>query len=256
METSIPMTAPATRKRPSLPRRIAKGLLIALVALVLLVVLANWLWLRSGSNRWELAIDENGTQIYTLKSPGTATLKVRGVTQSKEFTLSNHLAPFFDADIQKDCGKWVEGCLDYRIIKPWDAQSGYNVTMWTVALFPPFAPREFLLQGELSQDPRTRVVTLENIAVPNRIEPSDCCVRLNHVHNVWRYTPLGDGTIKIEFISDFDMGDAFPKLLLSLGAPSAIHKMLTEENPRLLRQPKYRAARIDFIDEGLTVAAK
>src|SRR5262249_9716310 len=138
--------------------------------------------------------------------------------------------------------------------KPWDPRKQSNVTMWTVSLFGPFSPREFLLQGQLSQDPRTKVVTLENIAVPNAVPPNDCCVRLTHVHNVWRYEPLADGTIKTEFVSDLDMGGAFPKFLLNLGGPSEIHKMLVEDNPKLLRNEKYRTARLDFIDESPAVA--
>ena len=66
------------------------------------------------------------------------------------------------------------------------------------------------------------------------------------------YTPKGDGNIEVEFVNDMDMSGAFPKFLLNLGAPGEIHKMLTVDNPKLLRQEKYRNARLDFIDEGVT----
>lgn len=242
--------AGSDQKRRSRLRRVLKCALVGSAFLISAVFIADWLWTISGSNQWELKIDENGTQVYTLKTPGASMLKIKGVTQSGEFTLSNHLAPFLDQSIQDDCSKWVAGCTSYEILQPWDPKTQTNVTMWTVSLFPPFSPRELLLQGQLSQDPETRVVTLENIAVPNKAAPNDCCVRLTHVHNVWRYTPMGDGTIKIEFVSDLDMGGAFPDLLLNLGAPSEIHKMLTVDNPKLLRQEKYRNTVLDFIDEG------
>lgn len=243
------------QKRPSLVKRLLKYTVYGGAFLFAFVFLASWGWTISGSNQWELQIDEGGTQVYTLKTPGSAMLKIKGVTQSKEFTLSNHIAPLLDDSIQQDCGKWVAGCTSYKILEPWNPRTQSNVTMWTVSLFEPFAPREFLLQGQLSQDPQTKVVTLENIAVPNKIAPNDCCVRLTHVHNVWRYIPTGDGTIKVEFVSDLDMAGAFPKFLLNLGAPGEIHKMLTEENPKLLRQEKYRSAKLDFIDEGSGVVA-
>jgi hypothetical protein len=241
-------------KRPSRLVRILKYLAGGTVFAVAAIFVANWIWTISGSNQWELAIDKDGAQVYTLKTPGSAMLKIKGVMQSKEFTLSNILAPFLDESIQNDCGKWVEGCTSYKIVKPWDPKSQKNVTMWTVALGGPFSPREFLLQGQLTQDPATRIVTLENIAVPNSLPPNDCCVRLTHVHNVWRYEPLADGTIKTEFVSDLDMGGAFPKFLLNLAGPSEIHKMLVVDNPKLLRNEKYRVARLDFIDEAPVVA--
>lgn len=244
--------------RPSRLRRWSWFFLLALAFLLSSLFIANWLWTISGSNQWELKIDENGTQVYTLKTPGSPILKIKGVTASKEFTLSNHLAPFIDESIQEDCGKWVEGCTDYKILKPFDATTGTNVTMWTTTLFAPFQPREFLLQGQLSQDPKTKVVTLENIGVPNRLPPHDCCVRLSHFHNVWHYIPESDGTVRVEFISDVDLGGAFPGFLINLGGPSEIHKMLSVENPKLLRHEKYRNAVLNFIDEGRgsTVAAR
>lgn len=224
-----------------------KVVLLMGLALFGLIILLNWMWINSGSNEWKLQIDRDGAQVYTLKTPGSASLKIRGVTQSDEFTLSNHLAPFFDESIQEDCGKWVEGCVDYKILKPWDPQTQVNVTMWTVGLFPPFAPREFLLMGRLAQDPVSKVVTLENIAVPNKLEPNDCCVRLQQVHNVWNYTPMQDGSVKVELLYDLSMGGLFPSFLLNLGGPEEIHKMLTRDNPELLRRDAYRSAHFDFI---------
>jgi hypothetical protein len=242
--------APSAVVRPSKLRRFFKYTVIGVVVLTSLIFFANWIWTVSGSNQWELKSDKEGTQVYTLKTPGSSVLKIKGVMHTKEFTLSNQLAPFFDESIQNDCGKWVAGCQSYKILQKWDPKTERNVTMWTVALFPPFSPREFLLQGHVSQDPVTKVVTLENIAVPNKIPTNDCCVRLSHLHNVWHYTPTGDGTIKVELLYDIEMGGAFPQLLLNLGAPSEIHKMLTVDNPKLLRQEKYRNAKLDFIDEG------
>lgn len=236
------------KKRDSVLRRVLKYALMGVVSLIAVITVANWLWAASGSNEWELAIDKDGTQVYTLKTPGSTVLKVKGVTTTDEFTLDNIIAPFLDESIQDNCGEWVEGCTSYDIIKPWNPTTQTNVTMWTVSLFPPFAPREFLFLGKVSQDPETKAVTLENIAVPNKVAPNDCCVRLHHAHNVWTYSPVDDGGIRIEFISDVHMGGLFPMLMVNLAGPSEIHKMLTEDNPELLRKAKYREADLDFIE--------
>lgn len=228
--------------------RILKYSGFGLVGLLALALLSNWLWTMSGSNQWELKIDEEGTQIYTLKSPGAALLKTKGVWHSKEFTLNHHLAPFFDESIQEDCGKWLPECLNYRILESWDPKTERNITMWTLKLPGMFAPREILLEGRLYQDPVTKVVTIENIAVPNSLPRNDCCVRIEHFHNIWHFTPLADGTIRVEFLSDWEMGGAFPTLLLNLAGPGEVFKALTRTNPEFLRQEKFRNARFDFID--------
>lgn len=242
---SLDRSVPKSRTRL---RKVLKTTALVLLSLCTLAFLSSWLWTVSGSNQWALKIDKEGTQIYTLKSPGSPLLKTRGVWQSKEFTLNNHLAPFFDDSIQENCQKWLPECLSYQILESWDPKTGRNITMWTLALPPPFSPREILLEGSLSQDPVTKVVTIENIAVPNALPRNDCCVRVEHFHNVWHYTPLADGTVKVEFLSDWDMGGAFPTLLLNLGGPNEVYKALTQTNPEFLRQDKFRNARFDFID--------
>lgn len=250
-DSSLAAAAAAAKPAPrrSRLRRLLVALLYAIPLLALIVAGANQAWLMSGSNTWELKIDKDGTQVYTMKTPGAYGLKIRGVTQTKEFSLSNHIAPLLDESIQNDCGKWVEGCLSYKIVQPWNPRTQSNVTMWTVKLPPPFSPRQMLLQGQLTQDPVTKVVTLENVAVPNKLPPDPCCVRVQQLHNVWHYTPMADGNIKIELLYDLSMGGGFPQLLLNLGAPAAVHKMLTEQNPALLRKPQYRDAHLDFLDE-------
>lgn len=249
-EDTKPTAATGRLARRSRLRRVLTGIAIAIPVIVALVALANWLWLISGSNKWELKTDKNGTQVYTMKTPGLAALKVRVVSRSKEFSLSTRLAPVLDESIERDCAKWVSGCLHYRIVQPWDPRTRTIVSMWTVSLFPPFAPREMLIQNRITQDPRTKAVTLESLAMPNRLPPDNCCVRIEHLHNIWRYTPLPDGSVEEELLYDLDMGGAFPQLLLNLGAPAQLYQEVTENNPAKLRTDRYRHAHLDFLDES------
>lgn len=232
--------------------RLARRVTFAVCAVVTLVVIANGLWLIGGSGKWVPKADRDGVQIYTMKTPGSPVLKVRGVARFKAFSLSNHIAPLLDESIQNpaDCAKWVPGCLGYRILERWNAHTQRNTTMWTVSLFAPFSPREMLLQGQVRQDPKTHVVTLENVAAPNVLPPNPCCVRLEHLDNVWRYTPLPDGSIQVDVLYDLDMGGAFPQLLQNLHAPDIVYELLSKDIPKLLNQPRYRNAHLTFLDEG------
>lgn len=246
--TPTAATAARETKRARLVRWL-KRFTVAVCVLVTLAVAANWLWLISGSDKWVLKIDRDGTQVYTMKTPGSAALKVRVVSRSNAFRLSTLIAPVLDESIQQDCAKWVTGCLHYRIVQPWDARTQSNVAMWTLSLFAPFAPRELLIQNQVTQDPRTKVVTLESFAVPNQLPPDRCCVRVEHLHNIWRYTPLPNGVIQQDVLYDLDMGGAFPQLLLNLGAPEQLFTEVTQSNPAKLRAERYRDAHLDFLDE-------
>ncbi|CAN7392664.1 hypothetical protein LJR230_002310 [Trinickia sp. LjRoot230] len=246
-----------TKRRARLGR-LARGIALTVPVLVTLVVIANWLWLIGGSGKWVPKVDRDGVRIYTMKTPGSPVLKVRGVARFKQFSLSNHIAPLLDESIQNpaDCAKWVTGCLGYRILEHWSARTQRNTTMWTVSLFAPFSPREMLLQGQVRQDPKTRVVTLENFAAPNALPPNPCCVRLEHLDNLWRYTPLPDGSIEVDVLYDLDMGGAFPQLLQNLHAPDIVFGLLSKDIPKLLNQPRYRNAHLTFLDEGGRGAAE
>lgn len=252
MEPDVPT---ARRRRGGFSLRSVKRAAMVLAVIVTLVTLANWIWIMSGSNQWKLAMDKDGTQVYTLKSPGSESLKVQGVRVFRGMTLSNQIASLVDESIQnqRDCAKWVTGCLGYRIIKNFDNRSLSNITLWTVAMFPPFKPREMLLQGQIHQDPDTKVVRLENIAVPNKLPPDDCCVRMNHMDNIWRYTPLPDGSTQVIVVYDLSLGGTFPAILENLHAPQLVFELLSRDIPALLGQQKYRDAHLAFLDESKPV---
>ncbi|CAB3765842.1 hypothetical protein [Paraburkholderia humisilvae] len=250
-----PEAKPAAAAAPYPAKRSRRGrtfrwIAIVILAIVTLVSIANWLWLLSGSNQWQLKIDKDGVQVYTMKTPGLEALKVRVVSKSSEFSIGTHLAPVLDESVQQDCSKWVTGCLSLRIVQPWDPRTHTNIVMWTIAMPGPLSPREILVQNQITQDPKTKAVTLETLAMPNRLPPDDCCVRIEHLNNVWRYSPLPDGSIQEEMVYDMAMGGAFPQLLLNLGAPAQLFNEVSVANPAKLRDRRYRSAHLDFIDDS------
>jgi hypothetical protein len=215
---------------------------------IVLCVVLDWWGTNRGSNEWELDVDKDGIQVYSMKTPGASVKKFKAVT-TFPYTLSHMLAAFKDDTIGDDCEAWVTGCVSLKFIKPWDSRLQQNVQLWELELFPPFDNRELLLQGTLVQDPATKVVTIENTAVPNKVAPNDCCVRLSHVHNVWTYTPLPGGKVKVEFVQDIDMGGFFPDFLLNLGGADETYRMFKEDMPRWLSIEKYKHEKLDFIQE-------
>ncbi|NQZ12073.1 MAG: hypothetical protein HRT35_33390 [Algicola sp.] len=235
-------------KSPSKLKKFGRKALIGLIGFIVLFVVVDRIWVASGSNQWVLKQEEKGIKIYTLKTPGASIIKVKAV-KNFNMTLSNIIAPFLDETIQDDCAAWVEGCLEYRILKPWNPKLQTNLQMWRIELPAPLSPREMLVQGQIYQNPDTKVVTLENLAAPNNIEPSEGFVRIRHFHNIWHYTPLANGEVIVELVQDFDMSGFFPDFLLNLAGPSQLFKMFDEELPELLGREKYVNTTLDFIEE-------
>jgi len=96
------------------------------------------------------------------------------------------------------------------------------------------------------QDPKTKAIELNAMAAPNKIPPSDCCVRLVHLHNRYTVTPRGDGNVDIEFFWDIDLGGAFPYALQNAALPSALYKAMNDFRDLVA---KYDHDTVDYISE-------
>ena len=60
------------------------------------------------------------------------------------------------------------------------------------------------------RDPQTKTLLVQVDAVPDMLPRKECCVRVTRVNNSWRYTPLENGNIQVEFQGDFDFGIPYP----------------------------------------------
>ena len=90
-----------------------------------------------------------------------------------------------------------------------------------------FQPREYLAAQRLSRIPGTNGLLVEVNAAPHKLPLSDCCIRVEHMQNTWRYTPVNDREIEIEYTVDVDDGGYFPYVLANLGAPYFVGGMLS-----------------------------
>jgi len=227
-------------------KKIGKLLMYGTLTLVGIIFLSNLIYKMSGSNQWELEMEKNGVKIYTLKSPGSTITKVKGVVRWNK-TLSEIMAPYLDEGIQENCGEWMPGCTEYKFVESFDPKLQRSITLTRFDFPFPFSPRELVLQGQITQDEQTKVLTMDNIAIPNAIPPKDGYVRVTHHANKWTLTPQENGEVIVEFIVDADMGGFFPDFLSAIAGPNMVYEALAKLYPPLLE--KYENAKIDFIEE-------
>jgi len=254
MNAAVPVIEIASGQKRGLTNlvwRILKKTWWITASIVLTYVVLLNLWVASGSSQWKLEIDREGTQVYSMKVPGDSTVKFKGVTQY-DYSYSQMLSAFIDAEsFTKDCGKLAAGCVEYRFIQPFDPVRKTNTQYWRTELFPPFLNREVIVRGSIVQDPVTKGILLENTAVPSLLPPNDCCVRITQLHNTWKYTPLANGKVEVEYIQNFAGGGFLPDFLMSF-AGEGVFQLMHADIPKLLDNDKYRSAKLDFILEYRT----
>lgn len=195
-------------------RKLAKIVLIGCLSLAAIAVAAHVIWKYSGSGEWQLQAQKNGITIYSLKTPGSTKKKFKGIGRVRA-TLPTVMASSMDVDI---C-KWA-GCYDARMFERVDERRQFYDFRMNYPFH--FHPREFVVAQHMSRVPDTQALLVEITAAPEKLPTNDCCVRVEHMNNSWRYTPLKNGELEVEYVIDVDEGGYFPYFLANLGTPMFI----------------------------------
>jgi hypothetical protein len=223
-------------------RKIGLGLLIAIGVVAVGLGAAHVIWKSSGSGQWVLFKSDKGVTVYTLKEPGSTLVKVRGLTRVKS-TLNHAVAYMMDSSLQ-NCREMIDICAASVAVEPWNPQKLYYIQLYQENFPAPFGPHEFLLKTQFAQDPRTKAVEAAFIAVPDRLPPHDCCKRIEHMHNVWTFTPVGADELDVRLLQDMDIG--IPYFLYNRDAAEGVLDTLADI-ATYFNKDKYKDANWDFI---------
>ena len=221
-------------------RKIGKGLGVLVLALIAVYILASSIWRYSGSNQWELVGEKKGVKVYTLKSPGADLTQVKGVVRVKA-SMATLVKLMQDPQLCNDLG-----CKDSVVLKRVDDQLQYVRFRYNLPF--PFRARDFVVRTEAYQNPQTKQVLLEFAAAPDQAPPSDCCFRVTDMNNTWRFTPVGNGEVEVEYVQNMNEGGFIPNVVLNRMLPKVFFAVL----PRLQKfanREQYRNAKFDFIKE-------
>jgi hypothetical protein len=244
-EVSNTATAPKKIKDP-----LWKRLYFGFSLFVMAALVAHFTWLASGSAEWKLAKDEDGIKVYTMKAPGDAMLKMRTVMEG-DYTLSQLVSQHIGVgDTLQVCKEWIPGCVDFKRIMDFNPERGYDRDIWRVEIPGPFADRELLISTIYHQDKQSKEVTLDVVGMPNSLPHTPGVIRLERIHNQWKYTPMPNGKVQVALIQDVGFSDVgfFPYFLLNLVNVDDSHKFFATTLRTSLQEDKYVNAKITEVD--------
>ena len=214
------------------------------VAAIAVLVVWHFVWKYSGSNQWELLRDEKGIKIYSRKVPGVAQKDFKAISRV-DLSLNGVVAAFAATDTPA-CAEWFRGCVSAQTIQPWNSRDLSYINMWRMPFPAPFSPREVLIKEQVSQDPQSKVVLVMFQALPDAVPRNKCCFRVPYYGNSWRFTPVGNGVLEVEFIMHPDAGIPYP--MVNMAMPKSLYRMFIRM-PKLLKQDKWQHTRFDRIQE-------
>jgi len=235
-------TKNATAKPQGRARKILR---IGVPALAIVLLISHFGWKMSGSNEWKLFSDKDGTKIWTLKTPGSTLIKVKAVGHVRS-RLSGMVRLIENPDSCEEAG-----CTDSKVIDNVDTRIGcytaYNSFRFNMPF--PMSTREYVVAIQHRQNPQTKQIEVNLLAAPNKTMPLGGCVRVTHMHNIWRLTPTGSDTMEVEYVQDFDMGGRVPYFVTNLFLPEVAKKVF-HDLQGMMDKEKYRKAQVAYVMES------
>ena len=210
--------------------------IIAAFALILCIKYA------SAQPNWKLSTATDGMKVYTSIVPDSK-IKAVKVEYDLDATLAQLVTVLLDV---KTCPEWVYSTVSCTLIKRVSPSELYYYS--EVNLPWPAQNRDFVAHLTITQNPVTKVVTIDGPAVPGFVPEKKGIVRIEHSTGKWLITPLSTKRVHVEYTLQVDSGGAIPAWLVNLFAtegPVQIFKRLRMQ----VQKPAYKNAELAFIKE-------
>jgi len=224
-----------------MPRTGRRFVIPALLTLAAAVTIGHIAWKGAGINDWQLARDENGIQVFTLKTPGQTLLKVKA-----RMKLATSLSSAVALSRDNPFGAGDSAAEKLRVLERIETPSVFlSYIAVEHQMPPPFHTREFVVLMNYAQDTASKRVEINIQAAPTKAPPGSAA-RVVHLNNVIRLTPSRDGQLEWEIAVDVDLDVPYP--LANFALPRELFDQLNEQKERVLAQ-KYRQAQLVSVRE-------
>jgi len=189
---------------------------------------------------WNLKKDENGVKVYTRYADNSKLKEVRTVNVV-ESSLSGIVALLLDV---KNYPNWIYACSEAATLKTVNDHEEYH---YQVTHLPwPLSNRDLIWHFNITQDPATKIVNINNTSEPKLIPEKNGIVRVERVQSSYKLTPLDSGKVNVEFEIFVDPGGSIPTWLINANIVTAPYKTSVAMVKQL---PNYQKASFAFIKE-------
>lgn len=208
------------------------------VLLLMLVATGSW------ASEWELARDRSGIQVWTREEPGFPIHAFKATTVVKS-SLSGLVSLILDTD---RASQWAYRTTRIEVLRRDDEAATFLIRAETD--FPwPFSDRDVILAGQISQDEKTRVVTIHSYSTPpGQYATASGFVRMPEMKGDWIFRPLGAGLVEVTMVGRADPGGNIPGGLVSMIIHETPYQTLSGLR-KIIVDERYQRARILKIRE-------
>src|SRR5476651_1423763 len=191
---------------------------------------------------WKLSVNKDGIKIYTRPIVNSK-LKAIKVECNLSVRPSQLVKVIMDID---NSGQWVYHSKTAYVVRQVSASELYYYSEVSVPW--PAQNRDYIAHINVSQNPKTKVITIDAPCLPGMVPVKPNAVRISNSIGKWTIAPIDNNTIIVEYQLEVDPAGAIPAWLINLFATEGPLK--TFERLKLqLQKPEYKNVKLGFVED-------
>ena len=191
-------------------------------------------------NDWKLKTNKDGIKIFS-KQVADSKINMIKVECELSATLTQLVSVILDINTSD---QWQFNTKNFSVVK---RVSPSELYYYAELNFPwPASNRDFVSHLTITQDMRTKMVTVSAVNISDMVPVKPTIVRLNRSAGKWTIMPLEKKLIKVEYVLQVDPDGSIPTWLTNLFSfkgPLETFKSLRTH----LKKPAYATASLPFI---------
>jgi hypothetical protein len=212
-----------------------------ILSIILLLFIAKFA-IAGPEQPWSLSSDKEGIKVYTRH---IADSKIKAIKVECTFnaTAAQLVAVLMDI---KTCTEWVYHTKSATVIKEVSPSDIYYYSEVNIPW--PVHNRDFVAHLKVTQDPKTKVVTIDAPVISNMVPAKDGIVRVENSTGRWVITPVDSSHVSIVYTLHLDPGGSVPAWLINMFAaqgPMESFKGLKKQ----LQKPVYKDVKLAYVQD-------
>jgi hypothetical protein len=207
--------------------------------LALTIILLSALYSHA-QEEWKLKTDKDNIKIYSKSTPESKVKSLK-VVCSIDARLTQLAAVLLDINATTEWVYKTKSAIVQKQISPSEVVYYSEIDMpW------PLSNRDFVVRIKVSQNPVTKVVTVETENLPDYLPEKKDIVRVKHSEAKWIFKPLPKNQVLIEYTLVVDPGGSIPTWLVNMFStkgPFECFKNLKAQ----INKPVYVKAKLPFV---------
>lgn len=189
---------------------------------------------------WKLHSEKDGVQVFTQPVSNSPFKAVKAVGLV-ETSLSRLAYVLMDVKTTKE---WVYGTKVCSLLKQ---MTPSDLIYYSEVDLPwPASNRDFIIRITLTQDPKTRVITIVAENMPKYVANKNGIVRIQRSSGLWHITPVDKDHVRVEYTLQVDPGGIIPAWLVNMVASTGPYQSFIGLRKQVKKE-KYKDARLPGI---------